>query len=92
MRHDRIEYKLTYGQLEGDVTQAHIHFGREATSGGISAYLCFTTQTVPAGTPTCPGPREGTVEGTIEPSDVTGPAGQGIDPGRVRRAAAGDPR
>jgi hypothetical protein len=81
VRDDRIEYTLSYGELEGDVTQAHIHLGREATTGGISAYLCFTTQTVPAGTPTCRGPREGTVSGTIEPSDVIGPTGQGIDPG-----------
>ena len=71
-----------YGQLEGDVTQAHIHLGREATTGGISAFLCFTNQpTAPAGTPTCPGPREGTVRGTIEPTDVIGPSGQGINPG-----------
>jgi hypothetical protein len=82
VREDRIEYKLTYGQLEGDVTQAHIHLGGEATTGGISAFLCFTTQpTAPAGTPTCPAGRAGTVRGTIEPTDVIGPSGQGIDPG-----------
>ena len=78
VREDKIEYTLTYGDLEGAATQAHIHLGRKATTGGISAYLCFTTQTnAPAGTPTCPA-GGGTVHGTIEPSDVIGPEAQGI--------------
>jgi hypothetical protein len=81
VRDSRIDYKLSYSGLEGDVTQSHIHLGAEATTGGISVFLCRTTQTAPEGTPTCPGPRAGTVEGTIEPSDVIGPTGQGIDPG-----------
>ena len=37
---DRIEYKLTYGGLEGDVLQAHIHLGARAIAGGISVFLC----------------------------------------------------
>jgi hypothetical protein len=86
VRDDRIEYKLTFGQLEGDVTQAHIHLCAEATTGGISAFLCNQTNpSAPAGTPACAKAsdlRSGTVEGTIEPSDVIGPAGQGIDPGQ----------
>jgi hypothetical protein len=83
VRDDRIEYRLTYGQLEGDVTQAHIHFGSESQSGGISAFLCQRGQaTAPAGTPECPAGRAGTVRGAIEPSDVIGPTGQGIDPGQ----------
>ena len=48
---DKIEYTLKYNDLEGDVTQAHIHFGRPALSGGISAWLCGT----PAPGPTGPG-------------------------------------
>ena len=36
----------------------------------------------PAGTPECPAGRAGTVTGEIEPSDVIGPTGQGIDPGQ----------
>ena len=81
---DKIEYTLKYNDLEGDVTQAHIHFGRPALSGGISAWLCGTPApgpTGPAGTPTCPGPRDGTVSGTLVPANVVGPAGQGIAPG-----------
>lgn len=83
VRDDRIEYKLTYGQLEGNITQSHIHLGAEATGGGISAFLCQRGQaTAPAGTPECPAGISGTVSGVIEPSDVIGPTGQGIDPGQ----------
>ena len=82
VRDSMIDYKLTYSGLESDVTQSHIHFGKESDAGGISAFLCQRGQaTAPAGTPECPAGREGTVSGTIEPSDVIGPSGQGIDPG-----------
>jgi hypothetical protein len=81
VRDSQIEYRLSYGGLEGDITQAHIHLGAEATGGGISAFLCRTTQTAPAGTPDCDPGREGTVTGTIEPADVIGPDAQGIAPG-----------
>jgi len=81
VRESRIEYRLSYSALEGDVTQAHIHLGREATAGGISAFLCSNLGNGPEGTPACPGPRAGEVRGTIEPADVIGPAGQGIAPG-----------
>jgi hypothetical protein len=81
VRHDRIEYTLSYGALEGDVLQAHIHLGARAIAGGISAFLCSNLNNGPAGTPACPGPHDGTVTGVIEPADVVGPRGQGIDPG-----------
>lgn len=81
VRSDRIEYTLSYGGLEGDVLQAHIHLGARAIAGGISAFLCSNLGNGPAGTPACPGPRDGTVSGTIEPADVVGPSGQGIAPG-----------
>jgi hypothetical protein len=81
VRDSQIDYRLSYSGLEGDVQQAHIHLGREATTGGVSAFLCSNLGNGPAGTPACPGPRSGTVEGTIEPADVVGPAGQGIAPG-----------
>ena len=78
VRDSQIEYRLSYSGLEGDITQAHIHLGAEGTGGGISAYLCRTTQTAPPGTPDCVAGRSGTVSGTIEPADVIGPAAQGI--------------
>jgi hypothetical protein len=83
VRSDKIDYRLSYGGLEGDVTQAHIHFGAKSTAppGNISAFLCSNLGNGPAGTPLCPGTREGTVRGTITPAQVVGPAGQGIAPG-----------
>jgi len=84
-----LKYKLTYSGLEGDVQQSHVHFGKRAVNGGISFFLCTNLGNGPAGTPLCPGPRSGTVEGEIEAADVIGPntptppatAGQGIEPG-----------
>ena len=76
------EYKLSYEDLEGDVRQAHIHFGSRGVNGGIAIWLCGTSSNPgPAGTPTCPGPRSGEVTGTVTAAEVVGPAGQGIDPG-----------
>ena len=45
---DEIVYELKYANLESDITQSHIHFGRPGLSGGIAAWLC--------GTPANPGP------------------------------------
>jgi hypothetical protein len=69
-----IDYELSYDGLEGSVLFAHIHFGRRATSGGVSAFLC-------GGGDKPPCPQSGTVEGTIDAADVVGPTGQGIEPG-----------
>lgn len=80
---ETLSYRLSYRDFETDVTQAHIHFGARATSGGISVWLCgnpSATITPPAGTPTCPL-RAGSVSGVLRPEDVVGPGGQGIAPG-----------
>ena len=72
----QIEFELSYQDLEADVLFAHIHLGRPAIAGGVIAFLCG------GGTkPACPGPREGTVTGTISASDIIGPTGQGIAAG-----------
>ena len=82
-----LHYKLTYSGLEGAVTQAHVHFGARATSGGVSFFLCSNLGNGPAGTPACPTPG-GTVEGDIEAADVIGPAGQGIEVGAFNEILA----
>jgi hypothetical protein len=76
-----IDYVLRYADLEGGaVQQAHIHFGQEAISGGISAFLCTNLGNGPAGTQACPAaPAE--ITGTIAADQVVGPAGQGIAAG-----------
>jgi hypothetical protein len=75
-----IDYRLRYDKLEGDVLQAHIHFGGPRQSGGISVFLCTNLGNGPAGTQLCPA-QPATVTGTIRPADVIGPAGQGIAAG-----------
>jgi hypothetical protein len=75
-----ISYRLSYRDLEAPVTQAHIHFGAEGQSGGISVFLCTNLGNGPVGTQECPA-QPATVTGTIVPDDVIGPAAQGIDPG-----------
>ncbi|MFM9884061.1 MAG: CHRD domain-containing protein [Burkholderiales bacterium] len=91
-----IHYELSYADLEGTVTQAHIHFGQHHSVGGIVVWLCQTAGTpapaaVAAATPTCPA--SGTVTGTIAPAQVLAVAGQGIDAGQydelVRAIRAG---
>jgi hypothetical protein len=73
----QISFTLKYRNLEDtNVVQAHIHIGSRHESGGISAWLCGgTTQ------PACPAGPTATVTGTIEAADITGPAGQGVEPG-----------
>jgi hypothetical protein len=79
-----IAYELTYSGLEGNVTQAHIHFGQRFVAGGISLWLCQVpgVTTDPSGlSGTCPQEaKEGTtVKGNLTPANLVGPAAQGID-------------
>src|SRR5215207_10727457 len=47
-RAQEITYTLSYTSLAGTVTQAHIHFGGKAQSGGVSAFLCSNLPNPPA--------------------------------------------
>jgi CHRD domain len=82
-----ITYELSYSALEGDVQQAHIHFGQRGVNGGISVWLCsnLPTPPTPASPPFPPTqaclPSPATITGTITPNHVVGPAGQGIAAG-----------
>jgi hypothetical protein len=76
-----IFYELEFGDLQGAVTQAHIHVAQAGVNGGISAWLCGTAALPgPAGTPLCPD-SGGVVNGTIMSANVVGPAGQLIAAG-----------
>lgn len=79
-RSHSISYELSYKDLQGDVRQAHIHFGQTGVNGGIMVWLCQTsTNPDPTGlAPVCP--QSGTVSGTLQAANVIGPSGQGIDP------------
>jgi CHRD domain len=75
-----IEYELSYENLQGTVTQGHIHVGQRGVNGGISVWLCGTaTNPGPAGTPVCPA--SGTVTRTVTAAEVVGPSGQGVSAG-----------
>lgn len=81
---DSVDWELSYSDIEGTVTQAHIHFGQNGVNGGISVWLCsnLASPPTPAGVQPCPA-QSGTVTGTFDADDVVGPTGQGIAPGEL---------
>ena len=79
-----LHYVLSYAGLEGNVLQAHVHFGKTAVNGGVSFFLCTNLNV--ATDDDCP--QSGTVEGDIEAADVIGPAGQGIEAGNLAEIVA----
>lgn len=68
-RQETISYRLSYRDLEGNVTQAHIHFGARAQTGGVVAFLCSNLDGRPEGTQPCPD-APATITGTITPDDI----------------------
>ena len=66
----RIDWELSYADLEGAVQQSHIHFGQTGVNGGISVFLCTNLGNGPAGTQPCPAPPT-TISGTIVAADVS---------------------
>jgi hypothetical protein len=86
-RRQEIGYRLSYSDLEGAVSQAHIHLGGTAQSGGISVFLCSNLGNGPAGTQACPA-APATVTGVLRPADVIGPTGQGIAAGEFAELVA----
>jgi hypothetical protein len=75
-----ISWRLTYSDIGTAVTQAHVHFGSAAQTGGISFFLCTNLGNGPAGTQACPA-APATISGTIIATDIIGPASQGIAAG-----------
>jgi CHRD domain-containing protein len=80
---DHIHYTLDYSDLTGGTTCcAHIHFGQQHVSAGVSAYLCGGD-----GKPAC-GTPSGHVEDDIVAANVIGPSDQGIAPGEFDELVA----
>jgi hypothetical protein len=81
---ERIDYVLTFRNLEGDVRQAHIHIGHPQNTGGVVLWLCDSEQSPSPSdaTPPCvPDPlnaRAGRVAGTLTAADVQTLAPNGI--------------
>ena len=85
----KIEWELSYSDLQGAVQQAHIHFGTTGITGGISVFLCTNLGNGPAGTQPCPAPPA-KISGTITAADVSpnipataGARAQGLDTGEI---------
>jgi hypothetical protein len=70
----RVDYTLSYQDLEAPVLFSHIHLGQKDANGGVSVFLCGG-----GAAPQCP--QSGTVEDSFGPADVIGPANQGIAAG-----------
>ena len=66
----RIDWQLSYSELEGSVQQAHIHIGNVGVNGGISVFLCTNLGNGPAGIQPCPA-SPATISGTIFAADVS---------------------
>jgi hypothetical protein len=60
-----LTFTLKFQNLSTPVTQAHIHFGKVHTPGGVMVFFCSNLSTAPAGTQPCPA-NGGTVTGTLE--------------------------
>jgi hypothetical protein len=81
-----IDYVLNYENLQGTVTQSHIHLGQAGVAGGVSLWLCQTAASpapaaVAAITPTCPA--SGFVTGSLTSANVVGPTGQLVAAGEI---------
>jgi CHRD domain-containing protein len=75
-----MDWELSYFSLNGDVTQAHIHFAQKGVNGGIVIFFCSNLGNGPAGTQACP-PSPATIHGTATFEDVVaGANSQGIGP------------
>ena len=75
-----ISYTVSYANLQGNITQSHIHIGQRGVNGGIVLFLCSNLGNGPAGTQTCPA-SPGTISGTLTAANIVPAKGQGIEAG-----------
>jgi CHRD domain-containing protein len=79
-----MSYSLVYFNMQGTVTQSHIHIGQPGVNGGIVLFLC-TNLAAPAGVPLpppCPNaPGQNFVTGTLTAANVITQNAQGIAAG-----------
>ncbi len=63
----QINFTLTYQNLTGNPSAAHVHFGQRSVAGGVSYFFCGG-----GGKPACPANTSGTVTGSVVAADVVG--------------------
>jgi hypothetical protein len=73
---DSITFTLTYQNLSGPPSAAHIHFAQERVAGGVMVFFCGG-----GGQPACPASASGTISGTITAAMVQALPLQGIAAG-----------
>jgi len=78
---DTITFSLTFTGLSSPLTLSHLHFAPSKVAGGVMIFLCGG-----GNQPACPAATSGTITGTITAANVTGPGGQGINPGDLDSA------
>ncbi len=76
-----ITFSLTFSGLSTSLAVSHLHFAPTKVAGGVMIFLCGG-----GNQPVCPATTSGTITGTITEANVTGPAGQGINPGDLTSA------
>src|SRR5437899_12285909 len=81
-------FTLTYSNVgttppkTGTVTQAHIHFGKVHSAGGVLVFFCTNVSNGPAGTQTQACPLNGgTVTGFFTSASVVAIPGQNVNAG-----------
>ena len=85
------DWTVSYADLEGDVTQSHIHFGQPAVNGGITVFFCSNLGNGPGGHAAVPaGARDD--HRHCDRCGCHRPHGARNRAGRVRGAARCDPR
>lgn len=82
-----VHWELSYFDLEGEITQAHIHLGQPGVNGGVVVFLCTNLGNAPAGQTVqpCP-PPPATITGSFAAANIIGPNAQGIEPGALDEA------
>ena len=78
---DTITFSLTFSGLSSPLIFSHLHFAPSKVAGGVMIFLCGG-----GNQPACPAATSGTITGTITAANVTGPTGQGINPGDLNSA------
>jgi hypothetical protein len=74
----RIEFTVSWSNLTGNPSVAHIHIGQRSVAGAVSFFFCGG-----GGKPACPASTSGSISGSAVAADVLGPTAQGVDPGNL---------